>query len=263
LFVRFSEAGPAERAPLVLVHGQIVSSRYLVPLGEQLASRRRVYLPDLPGFGHSSKPSRVLTVSEQAEVLAAFMEAMGLQRAALIANSVGCQIVAQLAVAQPQLVDRLVLLGPTMDRRRRRWYVQAARWILNCFSEPRRELARIILRDCLDAGLRRGAITFRHALHDAIEEKLPRVQAPVLVVKGGRDPIVPIDWAEEITRLLPRGSLLVVPEGAHAMHYSMPATLAADLMTFLDEGWSSDLALGVAPDPTEELSARQGPEQAA
>lgn len=240
MFMRFSEQAGDHRVPLVLVHGQVVSSRYLVPLGEHFASRRRVYLPDLPGFGHSSKPAEVLNVSEQAAALTGFLDAMGLERSALIANSVGCQIVIHLAMARPDLVDRLVLLGPTMDWRRRTWFQQTARWIANSVHEPR-ELAGIMLRDCLDAGLRRAALTFRHALRDKVEEKLPLVQAPVLVVRGGLDPIVPRDWAEEITRRLRAGRLVELPAAAHNMHYSMPGGLATLIEPFLNEGWRSKL----------------------
>src|SRR4051812_42264365 len=50
---------PGPDAPtVVLVHGVAVSSRYLVPLAEQLVPRARVYLPDLPGYGRSECPPR-------------------------------------------------------------------------------------------------------------------------------------------------------------------------------------------------------------
>ena len=41
---------------VVLVHGLVVSSRYMLPVAEQLAPYYRVYAPDLPGFGKSAKP---------------------------------------------------------------------------------------------------------------------------------------------------------------------------------------------------------------
>src|SRR5215217_647908 len=46
-----------QRAPVVLVHGLGLSSRYLAPLGRRLAALgHRVLAPDLPGFGRSPKP---------------------------------------------------------------------------------------------------------------------------------------------------------------------------------------------------------------
>jgi pimeloyl-ACP methyl ester carboxylesterase len=60
--------------------------------------------------------------------------------------------------------------------------------------------------DYADAGVGRALGTFGHALADRIEDKLPLVQVPTLVVRGARDRIVPQAWAEEVTRLLPRGA---------------------------------------------------------
>jgi 2-hydroxy-6-oxonona-2,4-dienedioate hydrolase len=69
---------------LVLVHGLGVSGRYMVPTAERLAPHFRVYAPDLPGFGRSGKPSRVLNLTELADALAGWMRAAGLERAALL-----------------------------------------------------------------------------------------------------------------------------------------------------------------------------------
>ncbi|HXH11016.1 MAG TPA: alpha/beta fold hydrolase [Alphaproteobacteria bacterium] len=55
--------GPAGAAlPVVLIHGLAVSSRTLLPTAMRLAANRRVYAPDLPGFGRSTQPSKALTV---------------------------------------------------------------------------------------------------------------------------------------------------------------------------------------------------------
>ena len=106
---------PPGRPPVVLVHGLIVSSRYLVPLAARLARDYPVYAPDLPGYGESAKPGRVLNVPELADALAAWMRAVGLDRAALIGNSFGCQILADFGVRYPDRIERAVLLGPTGD----------------------------------------------------------------------------------------------------------------------------------------------------
>src|SRR5215218_9630361 len=55
LHVRVSRGG-AGLPTVVLVHGVIVSSRYLMPLGVELAGEHRVVVPDLPGYGMSAPP---------------------------------------------------------------------------------------------------------------------------------------------------------------------------------------------------------------
>ena len=225
---------PADRPPVVLVHGLVVSSRYMVPTALRLAPRFRVYAPDLPGFGRSAKPEHVLDVPELAGALASWMQAIGLGRAALLGNSFGCQIIAEFALRHPQRMERAVLVGPTVDPKNRSLLAQFGRWLLDATREPL-SLGPILVLDCLDAGLRRALRTLGYALRDRIEEKLPRVQVPTLVVRGARDPIVPQRWAEEATRLLPRGRLVVIPGAAHAVNYNSPLELVMVAGPFLQE----------------------------
>jgi 2-hydroxy-6-oxonona-2,4-dienedioate hydrolase len=221
---------------VVLVHGIGVSSRYMLPTAVRLAPACRVWVPDLPGFGRSGKPSHVLGVDELADALAAWMQAIGLPRATLVGNSFGCQIIAAVTVRHPATVERVVLQGPTMDPRARSVARQLARWALNSPLEPRTpppSLGTIVRADYRDAGLRRVLATFRRALEDRIETRLPHLTASALVVRGARDPIVPQRWGEQAAALLPRGRLVVVPGAAHTMNYTSPDQLAAVVREFL------------------------------
>lgn len=108
---------PDDRLPVILVHGLGMSSRYMIPIARHLAPLLRVYAPDLPGFGLSEKPRRAFTVRELADALAAWMHAVGVKRAAFVGNSLGCEVLLELALVHPQLVDRLVLQGPRPIRK--------------------------------------------------------------------------------------------------------------------------------------------------
>jgi pimeloyl-ACP methyl ester carboxylesterase len=91
----------------------------------------------------------------------------------------------------------------------------------------------VIALDYLVFGPRRLLATSRHALADPLEEKLPHVRAPTLVVRGARDKIVSQRWAEEVAAGLPRGRLTVVPGKAHAVNYNAPAELARLVREFV------------------------------
>ena len=223
---------PESGTAVVLVHGQIISSLYMVPTAERLASQFRVLAPDLPGFGHSDKPGRILCVPELADALGEWMNAVGLRCAALVGNSLGCQIAVDLAVRRPELVQALVLSGPTIDRHARTASAQIVRWLRDWPGE-RPSLALAHLRDFAHAGFRRSLGTFRCTLADRIEDKLPLVQARTLVVRGTRDTIVPQAWAEEVTRLLPSGQLILIPDGPHCVNYSTPGPFADIVASFL------------------------------
>ena len=220
---------------MVLVHGLVVSSRYMVPTAERLAPYCRVFAPDLPGFGRSENPPRVLDVSGLSDALSAWMGEVGLERATLVGNSLGCQIIADLAVRYPGRVERTVLQGPTIDPLGRSVPRQVGRFLLDAPREPL-SLFPIELLDLLSAGARRTWRTFRYALADRIEEKLPYMRVPTLVVCGSRDPIAPQRWAKEATELLPMGRLSVIPGAAHAANYGWAAEFARIIREFLDDG---------------------------
>lgn len=88
-------------------------------------------------------------------------------------------------------------------------------------------------RDLADIGLPRAARLLRVMLADAIERKLPRVRCPALVVCGGRDRVVPAEWARRVAALLPLGHLAIVPGYGHMAHYSGPLAVVPVLRPFL------------------------------
>lgn len=226
---------PKGRIAVVLVHGLVVSSRYMVPIAERLAPYNRVFAPDLPGFGRSERPLQALDVAGLSDALSNWMGEVGLERAALVGNSMGCQVIADLAVRYPARVARAVLQGPTMDPKGRSVSRQVGRFLLDVPREPL-SLIPIELLDYLSAGTRQAWHTFRYALEDRIEEKLPYMRVPTLVVRGSRDPIVPQRWAKEATRLLPMGQLSVISGAAHTANYGWAAEFARVTQKFLDEG---------------------------
>ncbi len=223
---------PGNRLPVILVHGLGMSSRYMIPLAKHLAPHVRVYAPDLPGFGLSGKPDHVLTVRELADALAAWMRAVGVERAAFVGNSLGCEVLVELALAHPGCVERLVLQGPTPDPEARGIVRQIAGFFAIAPFE-RCSLAWVALTDYARGGLRRYVVTLRSMIGNQIGEKLRRITQPTLVVWGTRDYIVPYAFVTRIAGLLPRGSLAVIPGAAHGINYSHPRAFAAVLLPFL------------------------------
>lgn len=231
----------ASRAPghgpaVVLVHGVGLSHRYMIPTAERLVDGFHVYVPDQPGFGKSYKPWRVLSLSGLADGIVEWMDAIGLERASFLGNSVGCQVIVELAVRHPQRITRAVLQGPTVDPAARSYTGQFRRWWKNRHLEGRREKGPIVVRDYWECGPWRLIRTFGYAIEQDLAKLLPRVQCPALVVRGERDPIVPQRWAEEVTRLVPRGELLVL-EGnvAHTANFEAPEELVRAVTPFLCE----------------------------
>jgi 2-hydroxy-6-oxonona-2,4-dienedioate hydrolase len=232
LRVHWRTGGDGE--PLVFVHGIGVSGRYLLPTAVRLAPYFRVCVPDLPGWGRSEKPRRALGVRGSARALAGWMDAIGIARAAFLGNSMGCQTLVELAATSPGRVDRLVLVGPTIDASARSFARQAFRLVRDTLREPSTLIA-IVVADYAAYGPRRFMATARSVLDDRIEEKAPLVRAPTLVVRGERDALVSQEFAEELASRFPLGQLAVVPRAPHAVNYADPLALARLTSSFLSE----------------------------
>ncbi len=220
--------------PVVLVHGLGVSGRYMVPLLSRLGVEFHAVAPDLPGFGRSGDPVEPLGLVGMADALAEWMTAAGLERAAMVGNSLGCQVIAHFAARHPERLTRAVLVSPTMDPSAPRPRQQVARLLWDTPRE-RWPLALIASRDYVEAGWRRGLRTLHAGLRDAAAEHYRQLRVPTLVVRGGRDPIVSAPWAREVSRLLPDGRLVTVPGAPHAVNFSAPDALAAIVGPFLRE----------------------------
>ena len=235
LYARVAVSATTAGAPaVVLVHGVGVSGRYLLPTAERLALHHPTYVPDLPGFGQSDKPDHVLTVPELANALAAWVRAAGPARATYVANSLGCQTVLDFAIRYPDLIERAVLVGPTVDPQARGVLRQIGRGLLDMLREPVRYWP-LLVKDYWTAGTIRTLKTLHYGVQDPVVDKLPCVPVPVLVVRGERDPIAPQRWVEEMCRRLPRGRVAVIPGVAHVANYTAPDELARLIRQFMDE----------------------------
>lgn len=234
--IQYLESHPltgCEEAPtIVLVHGLGLSHRYMMPLAQDLARDCHVYVPDQPGFGGSGHPKHVPDMAGLADALADWIRITGISHATLLGNSQGCQIIAQLATRHPDLVAAAVLQGPTAPPDERTWFWQAVRWRQNGRYNPP-SLGSVTWGEYSKAGYVRTLRTFQHSLNDRIEEQLPRMTAPTLIVCGEWDPICPARWARQLAALPPHGRYIEIPGVAHTLCYTAPAELANITREFL------------------------------
>lgn len=222
----------ASNEVIVLVHGSGLSGRYMVPTAVNLSQNFQVYVPDLPGFGDTDKPEKIFDVPELADWLAAWTVAVGIDRATLLGNSFGCQVIADLAARHPERIKRAILQGPTTPSGERSWFWQFIRWRQNQPYNPK-SLGPITYEDYRKCGAWRMVRSFRYQLTDRIEDKAPRIEAPVLVVRGEHDPIANQPWCEQIARFCPHGKIVVIPGVAHTLCYTAPVQLAAVSRSFV------------------------------
>jgi hypothetical protein len=169
------------------------------------------------------------------------MDACGIRRAVLFGNSVGVQVIVELAARFPDRVDRLVLAGPTPDPQYRSPGKQYSRVVMNMpFEAP--SLNPLFQVEYASAGIPRMVQQLRRTVDDPIENRLPYVKAPALVVRGRYDQTMSQPWAEEFTRLLPDAKLVVVEQAAHNVHYTAPHVMVRLIDSFLKGGLDGSAA---------------------
>ena len=232
--VAFRRLGSGPRT-FALVHGLGVSGSYFVPLARILARSGRVVVPDLPGTGHSAGSGGPLGVSAQADVLAALVDrtCRG-ERPVLVGNSLGCQVILDLAGRGLVPTGPLVLIGPSVDPRYRSLLRQLGTMAVDLVREPP-ALWPLVARDYLVTGPAGVLTTALSALVDRPEEKLPLIEAPVLVVRGERDALTTRAWTLRCAELAPRGRFVALPGAAHAPHFSHAVLVAGIIERFLAE----------------------------
>lgn len=235
IFYRTSTGLPSQcGTPLVCVPGLNVSLSHLMPMCQQLAPHVAIYALDLPGYGKSQNPPHFQNLTEMADTVAAWMRAIGLERAALFGISFSAQIVSCLAVRHPEMVSRLILSSPTVDPSSRPLPKLIWRWWKDRESEPS-YVHKATLASYERVNPLRALYTLWQMVRDHMEDRLPAVQCPTLVVRGGCDVIASQRWVERATCLIPDARLVVIPGGTHALDMDMPQELARAVCEFVCE----------------------------
>ena len=228
---RDNDAGTAEGAhsggEVVLVHGIGASERYFGPLIRELVRTDTVHTLELPGFGSAPTPRRQLQMEEFGAVAAEALAAAGIHGAQWVGHSMGCQVVVEMALAAPDAASSVVLLGPTINDAERSVPLQALRLLQDCLGEPP-AINGILLTDYLfRAGPRWYLKTLPVMIRHRVEERIREVQPPVLLVRGGRDPVVRADWLARLAAARPGTRTAELPGQPHVLMYTRPVETAA------------------------------------
>ena len=257
-----------EGTPLLFIHGLSGSWPNWLEQLPVLAAEHRVIAVDLPGFGCSPMPEQDISISRYARLLDGLLAQLGLDAVAVVGNSMGGFIGAELAIAFPQRVERLVLisaagistLGDTRTDRvlpslRRAEPILAASgaWVASkSDTVARRARLReatlyIVLRHpsrlpaALAAEQLRGAGKpgFLQALEDILDydfrERLPEIACPTLIVWGDGDRLINVRDADVFAELIPGSRKVIFEDTGHMAMLERPAAFNALLKDFLDE----------------------------
>ena len=210
---------------VVLVHGIGASGRYFSRLVEELARTSTVHTLEMPGFGSTPRPDGSLGMADFAAVNCEALRAAGIGPAQWVGHSMGCQVVTEMALQAPELVTSVVLLGPTINRGERHAVLQGLRLAQDCLRESA-AVNWIVFTDYLRAGPLWYLRTLPKMVRHPLEERIGKVLAPVTLVRGARDPIVPARWLQELAAARPGAVAVELPGQPHVCMFTEPARTA-------------------------------------
>ncbi|MEZ4215370.1 MAG: alpha/beta hydrolase [Myxococcota bacterium] len=269
--IHFREFGAdALRPPVVLVHGlpSFASDWYETP--DALARRgRRAIAYDRVGYGFSSRANPAeagtYTLASNADDLAALLDVLGIERASLVGWSYGGGVVQTFALAHPERVHRLVLvgsIGPATPSERDNPLGVAGALLGSPLGEPLLHwIARVppLGRAVANGGLavafsraeaiprgwadytiamlaRPGTLAAYRAEMTRMDTSgldVERIEVPTLVLHGNDDRLVPYSVAEDLAARIPSAKLVPVFEGSHMLPVTHPEQLADEIDRFL------------------------------
>ena len=250
-------------SPVMLLHGfgEFVES-WAFNI-EPLSKHFQVYAMDLPGHGLSGKPKVDYSLPFAMKLASDFMQALGIDRASLVGHSMGGIICLSAAISFPERVEKIVLvdsgglsrempvqyrlvtipilgeivIAPTIKPGLRAGIKKA-------FYNPglvNEEMVNIDYQYMKMPGTKRALLNIiRHSAsltgpypEVVLTDKLHLVKTPTLLIHGAEDRVIPVEYARNACKLLPRARLEVFPKCGHVPHIEKASEFNEAVITFL------------------------------
>jgi pimeloyl-ACP methyl ester carboxylesterase len=253
---------------LLLIHGMAGTAENWRSVIEPLALRNTVIAPDFPGHGLSAPGGGDYSLGSLASGLRDLLLTLGHERATLVGHSLGGGVALQFTYQFPEMVERLVLvssggLGPDVSPILRAAALPGADLFISATAGIGQRAGSLVGRGLGMLGMRpspdvaevaRGYATladperrkaFLATLRSVVGTEGQRVAAldrlylaealPLLIVWGDRDPIIPVEHAEDAHGQLPSSRLEVLAGVGHVPQLESPGRFIAALQRFLEE----------------------------
>ena len=252
--IRYLEGGRGQA--VVLLHGIFAEKEHWVDFARALDGRYRIIVPDLPGYGGSTRrEDESYDYATQTRRLVALLDALDIKHAHLAGSSMGATLAALLALEHPQRVDSVAFIGAphgirsplpsVMDRE-----IDAgrapllapdaqafARMMDMVFERPpflpypilQAAQAQAVTRASSNLRLWNEQLRNRHLLH----ERIGALQPALLVLWGQQDRVFDVSAADTLRGLLPAARIEVLPGLGHLPMMEAPADTARRYVAFL------------------------------
>jgi pimeloyl-ACP methyl ester carboxylesterase len=259
----YRRLGVPERLPLVFFqHFMGTLDDHDPALSDAFAADREVILFNNAGVA-SSTGTVPGTIEAMARDAITFIDALGPTTIDIVGHSMGGLVAQEVALARPDLVRRLVLVGTgprggegigalpawVAELFTRRYQRQEDMWLPILFAPTqtsqaagRAYIQRIVARPDRDAPVsdqsiaaQRAALAAYGAAKDPSYAHLKGLELPVLVVNGSDDIVIPTINSYILQQFLPNAELILYPDANHGAHFQYPELFVRHARIFLDD----------------------------
>lgn len=252
------DSGETDLPVVLCLHSLFLDHMMFDAFAEAVQGRLRVVRPDFRGQGSSPAADDTVTMEQCADDVLDVVDALGLTRVHVVAQSMGGDVAVRVAARRPGLVDRLVMLGSSV-RAEPPEQLEAFRPIADEVERSgfQGDLLEMIMQIMLGESCRsdpgRAALvaesraafaalppTLVHAVRGVVERRsavdlLPAVTATTLVVSGGEDVARPPAWSQEVVDGVQHGELWSLPDVGHSVILERPALVIPRVVDFLTD----------------------------
>ncbi|MBI3790653.1 MAG: alpha/beta fold hydrolase [Gemmatimonadetes bacterium] len=240
--------------PIAFLHGYLLDRTFWSPLAEVLGPGMRSIVPDLPGFGESPVLPGVTTLDAMADRVVQCLDALKVERAAIVGLSMGGYVALALWRRHPTRVRALVLadtraVGDTLEGRTRR-----DQMISMAERDGAEGAMRAMMPNILGATTRasrpkvvaaarammlrqpvNGIVAALRMMRDRPDQTpvLATLTVPTLCLVGEEDAITTPTEMTAMTAAISGGRLVHIPASGHLAPFETPEAVADELRPFL------------------------------
>lgn len=239
--------------PVILLHGWLGSWGYWLRTMEVLKDQYRCYALDFWGFGDSGKRRSSYQVDDFVGLVDQFMDRLGIESAPIVGHSMGGTVAISLALAKPERVRRVIVVGSPIDGDSLNLFLRLAGkpWIasivwhmpialqlgIKVFSpfvvKNWPEWYEMITRDISRTTLEAFFTSIRSLHKTDLSVKLPRVARPIMGIYGVGDNVVAPNQAKVITQKAPQSRIKMMAGSKHFPMLDEPQAFNENLADFL------------------------------
>ena len=223
---------------LVLLHGSPMASRSMLRLADALPDSFRLVIPDLPGFGRSTRKIPDYSIESGSVYINQLMDSLGIERAHLVGYSMSGGVVLHQYQRAPEKVQSIVMVSAIgvqelelLGNYHLNHAVHAAQLAFLWGIEELFPHFGFMDTALLSTGYARN---FYDTDQRPLREILTGYDAPMLIIHGESDPQVPVAAAVEHHRLVPQSTLALF-DGGHGLVFNPGDSLLTSLVTFVSD----------------------------